>query len=255
MATITLTSGNDTTDVLDGTINGTNWSTYNGSTFDAGAGVDTLVVDDFWTTSHFSITTSGDGVITMTNSSGKTFNFTNYEAVQFQNVTINLGTAANETITGSSKSDSFLFGLGGDDTIDGGAGSDKMYGGAGNDTYKVDATGDLVTENANEGTDTVNAGVTYTLGANVENLVLTGAGAINGTGNAGDNRLIGNDGINTLTGGDGADTLDGGLGPIRSREVSATIPITSMQPTSSPRMLARARIRSIPAPRLRWLPI
>ena len=56
----------------------------------------------------------------------------------------------------------------------------------------VDATGDVVTEQAGEGTDTVQSGVTYTLGANVENLTLTGTGAINATGNALDNTLTGN---------------------------------------------------------------
>jgi len=45
-----------------------------------------------------------------------------------------------------------------------------MIGGAGNDTYVVDNTGDVVTENASEGTDTVQSSVTYILGANVENL-------------------------------------------------------------------------------------
>ena len=54
--------------------------------------------------------------------------------------------------------------------------------------------------------------VTYTLAANVENLVLTGAAAINGTGNALDNMLTGNAGNNTLDGGLGADTMAGGLG-------------------------------------------
>ena len=51
-----------------------------------------------------------------------------------------------------------------------------MVGGAGNDTYVVDNVGDVVTESANEGTDTVQSSVSYTLGANVENLTLTGSG-------------------------------------------------------------------------------
>nr|WP_235194851.1 bluetail domain-containing putative surface protein [Microcystis aeruginosa] len=61
-------------------------------------------------------------------------------------------------------------------------------------------------------TDTLTAGVTTVLPANVENLTLTGAAAINGTGNAGNNVITGNTGNNILNGGAGVDTLIGGLG-------------------------------------------
>ena len=53
-----------------------------------------------------------------------------------------------------------------------------MVGGAGNDTYVVDNAGDVVTEAAGEGTDTVQSSIDYTLGANVENLTLTGAAVL-----------------------------------------------------------------------------
>jgi serralysin len=43
-------------------------------------------------------------------------------------------------------------------------------------------------------------------------LLLTGAGAINGTGNGGANTITGNGGANVLSGGAGADTLTGGGG-------------------------------------------
>src|SRR5436309_1440705 len=91
-------------------------------------------------------------------------------------------------------------------------GADTMIGGAGNDTYVVDNVGDVITENAAEGTDLVQSSATYTLGTNLENLALTGASAISGTGNAGDNILTGNAAVNTLTGGLGNDQLDGGAG-------------------------------------------
>jgi len=60
--------------------------------------------------------------------------------------------------------------------------------------------------------DTVQSSVAWTLGANLENLELTGSGHVMGTGNSLDNVLSGNNGVNTLSGGLGNDTLDGGLG-------------------------------------------
>ena len=66
--------------------------------------------------------------------------------------------------------------------------------------------------NSQGGRDTINASVSYTLSANVENLTLTGTAAINGTGNALDNVITGNAGNNTLNGGSGTDTLIGGAG-------------------------------------------
>ena len=76
----------------------------------------------------------------------------------------------------------------------------------------VDNVGDVVTEVADEGTDTVRASVSRTLEDHVENLVLTGAGNINGTGNALNNQLTGNSGANILTGSLGNDTIEGGGG-------------------------------------------
>ena len=107
--------------------------------------------------------------------------------------------------------DNTITGTAGNDTLDGGAGNDTLTGGAGNDTYVVDAAGDVVVEAAGDGNDTVIASVDYTLGDNVEALVLSGAG-LAGTGNAGNNAITGTAGNDTLDGGAGTDTLTGGAG-------------------------------------------
>ncbi len=100
----------------------------------------------------------------------------------------------------------------GNDTLGGSAGVDTMAGGKGDDTYIVNKDGDTVTENANEGIDHVIASAKHTLGANVENLTLTGAAAINGYGNELNNIIVGNAGANNLEGRAGADTIAGGGG-------------------------------------------
>ncbi|HEY1386004.1 MAG TPA: calcium-binding protein, partial [Dongiaceae bacterium] len=106
----------------------------------------------------------------------------------------------------------YLYGGLGSDFLDGGTSIDQMVGGAGDDTYVVNNTADKVLEQSGEGTDTVQSCVTYTLGSNVENLTLTGASALNGTGNSDSNKLMGNGAANVLSGGSGDDSLDGGAG-------------------------------------------
>jgi Ca2+-binding RTX toxin-like protein len=121
------------------------------------------------------------------------------------------GLGGNDTISAGAGND-FLIGGAGNDTLDGGAGDDTLTGGTGNDTYVVDSVGDSVTENSGEGTDTVRSSVTWTLGANIENLALIGLSAIDGTGNTAANIITGNAGANTLVGGGGLDKIYGGGG-------------------------------------------
>nr|WP_260416210.1 calcium-binding protein [Pseudomonas cichorii] len=96
--------------------------------------------------------------------------------------------------------------------LDGAGGSDVLIGGLGDDTYVVDDGSDRVVESQGQGTDTVNASVSFTLASNLENLNLTGSASINATGNSVDNILRGNIGDNRLDGAQGADLMIGGLG-------------------------------------------
>ena len=131
-----------------------------------------------------------------------------------------LGTSSN-VLTGSEQVDVLLGGSGvdtlkgngGNDVLNGGTNADSMIGGDGDDYYYVDNAGDVVTEGDDEGSgsDTVSSKVSYTLSANVEDLILTGA-SINGTGNALDNTITGSAGNNILDGQGGADLLIGGNG-------------------------------------------
>ncbi|MDQ3080382.1 MAG: M10 family metallopeptidase C-terminal domain-containing protein [Pseudomonadota bacterium] len=121
-----------------------------------------------------------------------------------------IGNEVDNILTGNAGADT-LTGKGGNDTLDGGSGSDIMIGGIGNDLYLVGEVGDVVTELGDEGIDTVSSSIDYTLGANLENLVLTGV-AVSGTGNALNNVLAGNTRGNRLDGGAGNDRLIGGDG-------------------------------------------
>jgi Ca2+-binding RTX toxin-like protein len=119
------------------------------------------------------------------------------------------GNSANNSLTGNAGNDT-LNGGDGNDTLIGGAGINILIGGTGDDLYIVDT----ITEQAGEGTDTVQSSVTFTLATltNIENLTLTGSNAINGTGNAGNNVITGNSGNNILQGSAGNDSLYGGQG-------------------------------------------
>ena len=134
-----------------------------------------------------------------------------------------IGNDGNDSLIGNAGDDSLDGGTGNDilaggdglDTLNGGIGNDSMNGGAGSDYYYVDSTLDVLTEsftNALGGIDTIESTVTRTLGANFDNLTLTGTDNINGIGNELANELTGNDGNNSLAGGLGIDTLNGGIG-------------------------------------------
>ncbi|MNF40268.1 Bifunctional hemolysin/adenylate cyclase precursor [compost metagenome] len=126
---------------------------------------------------------------------------------------VGTGNNLDNVIDGSTGNDT-LNGSAGNDTLNGAGGDDTLNGGAGNDIYVVDSATDIVTEAAGGGTDTVQTGTlaTYTLGADVENLINTGNGTFTGNGNGLGNAITGGGGADTLNGGAGNDTLNGGIG-------------------------------------------
>jgi Ca2+-binding RTX toxin-like protein len=232
-----LLTGNDAANILRG-LDGNDIINGGGGddTLDGGAGIDRMaggtgndlyIVDNIGDTV---IELSGEGVDTVMSS----VNFTlgdNVENLTLTGVAALLAKGnALDNIIIANDAGAQMWGLDGNDTLiggagndwlNGGAGADIMKGGLGNDSYVVDNVNDVVVELAGEGVDTINTTVSYTLSDNVERMVLSGVGAINGTGNALDNMLTGNDAANILrgldgndiiSGGGGNDLLDGGLG-------------------------------------------
>ncbi|AIF49638.1 calcium-binding protein [Pelosinus sp. UFO1] len=203
-------SGGKGKDILSGGVGNDLLDGGYGADFMAGGnGDDTYVVNNYRDTVE---ERAGEGIDTVQASISYTL------GANVENLTLtgkaNLDGTGNEldnVIIGNS-GNNVLNGGAGNDFLDGGIGADTMYGGRGDDTYIVDNVGDVVVEKAGEGNDTVQASISYTLGANVENLTLTGEENLNGTGNGLDNVIIGNSGNNVLNGGAGNDYLDGGIG-------------------------------------------
>ena len=177
-------------------------------TLDGGAGVDSLVGglgNDLYildAATDVVVELAGGGIDTVSSTSNTVL------AAELENLILQApaltgtGNALANTITGNA----------GNNTLDGGAGDDTLVGLAGNDSYVVDSALDVIVEAAAAGTDTVTSTVSLTLAANVDNLVLGGAAALNGSGNADANVLTGNAANNQLDGLAGNDTLIGGLG-------------------------------------------
>ena len=185
--------GNSGNNILDGGVGA--------DTMSGGAGNDTYIVDN---TGDVVTESAGAGYDTVQTSLNNYVLNNNVENLTLIGLTAINGTGnnLNNVITGNNANN----------LLNGGAGADTMIGGLGDDIYIVDNAGDVVNESAAQGLDKVQASVSYVLGANVENLTLTGIANINGTGNTLDNLILGNSGRNILTGDAGNDILNGGAG-------------------------------------------
>jgi Ca2+-binding RTX toxin-like protein len=138
------------------------------------------------------------------------FNDTSYilpANVEFLDMSLVVGTV-NINGTGNALANNII-GNAGNNTLNGivnAAGVDTLIGGAGNDYYIVGNVGDVVLETlAGDGIDTVQTPFSYTVGTNIENIVLTGTNTT-GTGDASNNVITSNSGPNTLIGLAGDDT-------------------------------------------------
>jgi Ca2+-binding RTX toxin-like protein len=182
-----------------------------------GAGNDTLSGGNGTDTASYADVTAGVTVDLARTSRQNTGGGGTDILVQIENL---IGSAAADRLFGDANANS-LNGGAGNDFLDGRGGADTLIGGSGNDTLVVDDARDVVVEQAGGGTDRVLSSISYVLGANLEELELSGTAVIDGVGNTLDNLIIGNrranrleglDGRDTLHGEDGNDALDGGAG-------------------------------------------
>jgi predicted extracellular nuclease/2',3'-cyclic-nucleotide 2'-phosphodiesterase (5'-nucleotidase family) len=203
---LTGTIGKDTIDGLAG--NDFLFGNALGDVLTGGSGVD-LMFGGAGDDAYF-VENAGDAVVEYPGDGTDTVNTTAHYRLSANVENLVLQGSADLQAYGNSLSNG-IFGNAGSNVLDGDAGADSMQGGAGDDAYFVDNPGDVVIENANEGSDTVYVSIDYRLGANVEYLVLQGS-AVQGYGNALSNVISGTSADNLLDGDAGVDAMYGGAG-------------------------------------------
>ena len=243
------TTGDDTITVNSSTgliVNGSSLTVSNieTRTLAGAAGSDVYRFDADTALGLWTLAESGVGIDTVdfspTTTVGLSMNmaFGGVQAVHGTNLSLSLGSGVTiENATGGSGADNLignglnntLRGGPGNDMLNGALGNDFLFGGANNDTYLFGAASvaeaDEVSENVNEGIDTLNfafltTNVVLNMAANSvqavhANRTLKLNSPItfeNATGGSGADYLIGNTLNNTLIGGAGTDTLNGALG-------------------------------------------
>lgn len=202
-------------DTMNGTAANDRLEGYGGDdVLNGGVGVDTLVGGDG--NDLFVLDRAGDAVIEEAGGGIDTVRIA-FTApgigtldTNVENGVIQVGAGINIELRGNALAN-VLTGSGNADTLDGGAGVDTLAGGLGDDSYKVDQAGDVVTELASGGFDTVlTTASAFTVPSNIEVLRYAGTGDFAGTGSARTDVMHGYLGADTLLGGDGNDVLDGG---------------------------------------------
>ncbi len=170
---------------------------------DTGGGIDTVFASSDWTLGAGLENLSYANIFFLDNGPGPVSGSGN----ELDNVLDGSG-ANGVTLDGAAGNDS-LIGTSLADTLIGGAGIDTLKGGSGDDTYVVDASDVLVDAG---GIDTVVTDVSWTLGADFENVQMIGTGNISATGNNGFNLAVGNSGNNYFNMRAGDDTIQAGAG-------------------------------------------
>jgi Ca2+-binding RTX toxin-like protein len=126
-----------------------------------------------------------------------------------KNVIVASGGTGDDHLTGGSGNDT-LNGQDGADVLNGNGGTNTLVGGAGDDTYYSNNAADTLTEQPNEGYDTLVTTRTYVaLGANFEKLQYTGTADFIGIASTTGSYVVGGPGADYLIGRDGNDMLYG----------------------------------------------
>jgi Ca2+-binding RTX toxin-like protein len=178
-----------------------------GVTLGSGPSFDPYLSGDatMWTAYSFGVTSNSPLNANVTAQSVKVYGGNGDDHVEVT------GSIFANIVTGAGNDYISVSGFFGSAFLNGGAGADIMIGGTEMDNYSVDDVGDQVIELGGQFGfgDTVSTTLlTYTLGANIENLDLR-RGDSSGYGNELDNRIIGSDGNNILNGFAGNNVLEG----------------------------------------------
>jgi len=95
----------------------------------------------------------------------------------------------------------------GNDTLVSGTGVNTLIGGAGSDVFVINNSKDVIQTGSIAANNTIQTAISYALPTTVNTLVLTGTANLSGTANGNNDTLVSNAGVDTLTGGTGNDTF------------------------------------------------